>query len=96
MGGFIALVAAARLDAAAVVAICPAGSDQLRRGLRDAEFDFHADAAGLDALLEVADERGRGARRSAPACCSCTPRATSACPSRTRARCTPGPPAAGS
>jgi pimeloyl-ACP methyl ester carboxylesterase len=57
MGGFMALVAGARLDAAAVVAICPAGADQLRRGLRDAEFDFRADAAGLDALLEVADER---------------------------------------
>jgi len=57
MGGFMALVAGARLDAAAVVAICPAGSDQLRRGLRDEQFDFRADAAGLDALLEVADER---------------------------------------
>ncbi|MEP6954775.1 MAG: alpha/beta fold hydrolase [Solirubrobacteraceae bacterium] len=57
MGGFMALVAGAQLDAAAVVAICPAGADQLRRGLRDGEFDFRADAAGLDALLEVADER---------------------------------------
>lgn len=57
MGGFMALVAGAQLDAAAVVAICPAGSEQLRRGLRSREFDFRADAVGLDALLEVADER---------------------------------------
>jgi pimeloyl-ACP methyl ester carboxylesterase len=61
MGGFMALVAGAQLDAAAVVAICPAGADQLRRGLRDEEFDFRADAAGLDALLEVADERAAAA-----------------------------------
>jgi pimeloyl-ACP methyl ester carboxylesterase len=61
MGGFMALVAGAQLDAAAVVAICPAGAQQLRRGLGDEEFDFRADAAGLDALLAVADERAAAA-----------------------------------
>ncbi len=57
MGGFMALVAGARLGAAAVVAVCPAGADQLRRGLRGGDFEFRADADGLDALLQVADER---------------------------------------
>jgi pimeloyl-ACP methyl ester carboxylesterase len=65
MGGFMALVAGAQLGAAAVVAICPAGSEQLRRGLRDREFDFRADARGLDALLEVADERTAAAELGA-------------------------------
>ena len=57
MGGFMALVAGARLGADAVVAVCPAGADQLRRGLRDGAFEFRADAGGLDALLELSDER---------------------------------------
>ena len=35
MGGYLALVAAAQLDAAAVVAICPASADHLAQGLRD-------------------------------------------------------------
>ncbi|MGZ6642214.1 MAG: alpha/beta hydrolase [Solirubrobacteraceae bacterium] len=61
MGGFMALVAGARLGAAAVVAICPAASEQLRRGLRDGGFDFRADARALDALLELSDERAAAA-----------------------------------
>jgi alpha-beta hydrolase superfamily lysophospholipase len=55
MGGWLALAAADAVGAAAVVAICPASSDQLARGLRDGRFDFEADPATLAALLESAD-----------------------------------------
>ena len=51
MGGYLALVAAAQLDAAAVVAICPASADHLARGLADERFDFRADAVRLQAFL---------------------------------------------
>ncbi len=55
MGGWLALAAGAALDAAAVVAICPASSGQLARGLRDRRFAFRADEATLGALLEATD-----------------------------------------
>jgi pimeloyl-ACP methyl ester carboxylesterase len=58
MGGFLALVAGARMQAAAVVAICPASGEQLARGLRHGELHFRADEQGLRALLLDADERG--------------------------------------
>ena len=51
MGGYLALVAAAQLDAAAVVAICPASADHLVRGLADERFDFRADAVRVRAFL---------------------------------------------
>ena len=51
MGGYVALLAAGRLDAAAVVAICPAGSDHLLRGLRSGRLEFEADARSLEAFL---------------------------------------------
>jgi pimeloyl-ACP methyl ester carboxylesterase len=51
MGGYLALVAAAQLGAAAVVAICPASADHLARGLSDERFDFRADADRLQAFL---------------------------------------------
>ena len=57
MGGFVALMAGARLDAAAVVAICPATGEMLARGLQDREFDFRVDQDGLEELLLDADER---------------------------------------
>jgi uncharacterized protein len=57
MGGFVALMAGARMDAAAVVAICPATGEMLARGLREREFEFRADQDGLEDLLLVADER---------------------------------------
>jgi uncharacterized protein len=57
MGGFVALMAGARLDAAAVVAICPATGDMLARGLRERRFDFRLDEDGLSELLLDADER---------------------------------------
>jgi alpha-beta hydrolase superfamily lysophospholipase len=56
MGGYLAIVSAERLAARAVVAICPASAEQLRRGLRTQAFDFRADADGLDALLAEHDE----------------------------------------
>ncbi len=55
MGGFLALTAATRLEARAVVAICPAPGDLLLRGLRQGRFGFPADAAALEPLLAQAD-----------------------------------------
>jgi pimeloyl-ACP methyl ester carboxylesterase len=55
MGGWLALAAGAALDAAAVVAICPASSEQLARGLRDQRFSFRADEATLGAVLSSTD-----------------------------------------
>jgi uncharacterized protein len=55
MGGWLALAAGAALDAAAVVAICPASSEQLARGLRDRRFAFRADEPTLGALLAATD-----------------------------------------
>jgi pimeloyl-ACP methyl ester carboxylesterase len=55
MGGWLALAAGAALDAAAVVAICPASSDQLALGLRSQRFTFRADGASLGALLGATD-----------------------------------------
>jgi putative redox protein len=55
MGGYMAIQAAATSEAVAgVIAICPAGEEQLRRGLRDGELRFRAgpDARrALDAWL---------------------------------------------
>lgn len=51
MGGYVALLAAGRLDAEAVVAICPAGADHLLRGLRAGRFEFEADDRSLEAFL---------------------------------------------
>ena len=51
MGGYLAILAAARLRARAVVAICPASSDGLWRGLRGGELDFPADVRSLEAFL---------------------------------------------
>ena len=51
MGGYLALVAAGAAGADAVVAICPASAELLRRGLAAGRFDFRADAPALDAFL---------------------------------------------
>ena len=51
MGGYLALVSAAAVGAAAVVAICPASAEHLARGLRDGRFSFEADEAALAAFL---------------------------------------------
>jgi pimeloyl-ACP methyl ester carboxylesterase len=55
MGGWLSLAAGAALDAAAVVAICPASSEQLALGLRSGRFPFTADAGSLGGLLRATD-----------------------------------------
>jgi uncharacterized protein len=66
MGGYLALVAAAEANAAAVVAICPASAEGLRRGLAAGRFTFKADAPALDAFLAEHDEREATAALEAP------------------------------
>jgi pimeloyl-ACP methyl ester carboxylesterase len=56
MGGWLALAAAGEVGAAAVVAICPASGEGLRRGLRQGRFEFDADLEGLEALIDSVDE----------------------------------------
>ena len=51
MGGYVAILAAQRLRARAVVAICPASAEGLERGLRAGDFDFRADEPGLEGFL---------------------------------------------
>lgn len=55
MGGQLALSAAAPAGASAVVAICPASTAGLRRGLAAGTLQFAADAPALDALLAAHD-----------------------------------------
>ena len=55
MGGWLALVAAARVRAAAVVAICPATSEGLLRGLRTGRLAFDAERPALDRVLAAND-----------------------------------------
>jgi alpha-beta hydrolase superfamily lysophospholipase len=55
MGGYFAILAAPVVQAGAVIAICPASAEGLRRGLRDGAFEFRADAASLDGLLAKND-----------------------------------------
>jgi uncharacterized protein len=55
MGGYLALLAASEVRAAAVVAICPASAEGLRRGLAEQRFTFAADAPALDAFLAAHD-----------------------------------------
>jgi uncharacterized protein len=61
MGGFMAIHAAASSDAiAGAIAICPAGEDGLRRGLRSGSLEFRAGSeatAALDAWLSEHDLR---------------------------------------
>ncbi len=55
MGGYLALVSAAAANAAAVVAICPASGEGLRRGLADGRFTFGADRPALERFLDAHD-----------------------------------------
>jgi uncharacterized protein len=57
MGGYLALVCARDAQASAVVAICPASSEGLRRGLAQGRFSFDADKPALDAFLAEHDPR---------------------------------------
>lgn len=61
MGGFLALAAGASMDAAAVVAICPASAAALSLGLRSGRFDFAADRAAVEAMLAASDLPGAAA-----------------------------------
>ncbi len=55
LGGYVALLAAERLRAAAVVAICPAGAEHLSRGLDGDRFDFACNRQALRAFLAEHD-----------------------------------------
>jgi uncharacterized protein len=55
MGGYLSIVSAGAVRAQAVVAICPAGADGLRRGLAAGRFSFAADHEALDAFLAEHD-----------------------------------------
>ena len=55
MGGYFAIVAAQAARARAVVAICPASDEGLRRGLAAGSLRFDADRDALDALLGAHD-----------------------------------------
>jgi len=66
MGGYLSLVSAGLLAAAAVVAICPASAEGLRRGLAEGRFTFRADEPALDELLASHDEAGAIAALAAP------------------------------
>jgi alpha-beta hydrolase superfamily lysophospholipase len=57
MGGYLALVSAATVGAAAVVAVCPAGAEGLRRGLAERRFTFAVDEPALAAFIEAHDPR---------------------------------------
>jgi uncharacterized protein len=59
LGGFLALHAAAVSDeVAGVIAICPAGESELRRGVRKGELEMRVDdPAGLEAWLAEHDLR---------------------------------------
>jgi pimeloyl-ACP methyl ester carboxylesterase len=62
MGGWMAIAAAERAGAAAVVAICPATSAGLAGGVRTGRFAFAADAGAFCALAESVDLEERAAR----------------------------------
>lgn len=53
MGGWLVLAAAARVGAAAVVAICPPPSDRLADRLRDDAFGFASTGAAADVVAAV-------------------------------------------
>jgi pimeloyl-ACP methyl ester carboxylesterase len=55
MGGWLAIASAARVGAAAVVAICPATSAGLVRGLAERRFTFRADHPALEELIAGED-----------------------------------------
>jgi pimeloyl-ACP methyl ester carboxylesterase len=55
LGGYMALVCAREVGAAAVVAICPAGSEHLLRGLEAQAFECRVDEPALRGFLEAND-----------------------------------------
>ena len=57
MGGYMALVSAKAVGASAVVAICPASADGMRRAGRRGNIEFRCDVEAFGAFLERNDER---------------------------------------
>lgn len=55
MGGYLAILAAPLIQAKAIVAICPASAEGLRRGLASGRLSFDADARAFDAFLAEHD-----------------------------------------
>jgi len=55
MGGYLAILAAPGAEARAVVAVCPASADGLRRALAAGRHGFDADRESLDAFLASHD-----------------------------------------
>jgi alpha-beta hydrolase superfamily lysophospholipase len=55
LGGYLALLGAPVVEAAAVVAICPAGAAGLRRGLHSGNWGFKVNVPALDAFLAAHD-----------------------------------------
>jgi alpha-beta hydrolase superfamily lysophospholipase len=51
MGGYLAILAAPLVSASAVVAVCPASGEGLRRGLLAGAFEFEADRDSLERFL---------------------------------------------
>jgi uncharacterized protein len=51
MGGYLAIIAASRVSARAVVAVCPASAEGLRQGLASGDFSFDADRPALERFL---------------------------------------------
>lgn len=66
LGGYVALLAAPVVDAAAVVAICPAGAEHLRRMLRAETPGASVDHAALARFLDAHDARDAVAALHAP------------------------------
>jgi uncharacterized protein len=66
MGGYVAIQAAAPLEAAAVAAICPAPGELLAAGLRAGRFTFAAEADVLAAFLDAHDLRDAVGNLNAP------------------------------
>jgi alpha-beta hydrolase superfamily lysophospholipase len=56
MGGYLAIVAAPRARANAIIAICPASAEGLRRALVRGSLGFAADVPALERLLSENDE----------------------------------------
>jgi fermentation-respiration switch protein FrsA (DUF1100 family) len=56
LGGYLAIVAAREALAEAVIAICPASAEGLRRALTSDRFGFPADVPALERILSEHDE----------------------------------------
>ena len=66
MGGYLALVSAAAVGAGAVVGICPASGEGLRRGLANGRFTFDADRPALDRFLAAHDVQAAASALEVP------------------------------